>query len=357
MELKETVRRVFIGKVQASFKYWNEKKNEDNTIPFSSMNLSLEEILSLWRTDYLEELDYKDAGNPNDQTSVSNGSINNTEIGERTEGGQNTPIRLLSPREVRIDRANRIATILFDAIDPHGADVTYKNYKTRVSRRNRKREFEGINYSAHLVIKIDGTNGLYDAAFEDVPYLTINVINQLLSKMVRIIRRHNKELFEIPSPTGIPDKNGRIKREACRLQLSFHPVPDNRFWDMVSHREAIASLELVKTTPQNDDDIPLEIKRQSVVFSLPPQSFFDTPRNNFLKILSFGRNHSYDAFKVTIKTDTGNCKTVWFNTDKGLDGFESFLKMELIEGLTEKMATATESINEELVGKMKDILS
>ena len=173
MELKENIRRIFIGNLQTEFKYWNEKRNEDNTIPFTDMNLPLEKILSLWRADYIEELDNRDAGNENKQISVSNTSENEgSNIVESTKE-IHPPTRLLSPREVRVDRANKIAVILFDAIDPHGADVTYKNYKTRESRRNRKKEFEGINYSAHMVINTDGNNGLYDAAFEDVPYLTI----------------------------------------------------------------------------------------------------------------------------------------------------------------------------------------
>ncbi len=361
MELKENERRVFVGKLYAEYKYWNEKGKVDTAIPFSNMNLSLEKILSLWKKEYWGDWDNTKNDNATKQESTSSesepGFEGNAGKHQNTQNTQNYIAKFFSPREVRIDRKNGIVIVLFDATDLNGADVTYKNYKTMRSRRNRKEKYEGINYSAHLILKIDGNNGIYDAAFEDVPFLTVNMINNVLSKMASCIRNHNKELFAIQSPLGIPDKRGNIKKEPCRLHLSFQPIPDQRFWDIVSHRDAIASLELVKTKPQNDDDFPLDIKKQSVVFSLPPQSFCDKAKDGFLKIITFGRRNHFDEFKVAIKTDAGKIKTVWFDTNKKIDDYKSFSKMELIEDLSEKMATASEEINEELVEKMKDLLS
>ena len=359
MDLTEYERRVYIGHLQAVLKYKNKRENVETSIPFSDLNLPLETIFSFWNADYLSDFDKKDSDNEN-QESVSNESEENSlTITGRTN--PNTPStthpRLLSPRDVRIDTNKRNVVILFDAIDPHGADVTYKNYKTRESRRNRKTEYEGINYSAHLVIKYDGTNGLYDAAFEYVPYLSISVINQILSKMVNSIRKHNPELFTIPSPTGNPDMFGNIINEPCRLQLSFHPVPDQRFWEIVSHRDAVTTLELVNTNPQNDNNTPLSIKKKSVVFDLPSQDFFDNVKTNLISVFSYGRDNSFDALKVTIKTNTGNTKTVWFNTTAESPIYENFSRMELIEGLQEKMATATDVINDELVERMGRLLS
>lgn len=326
MALRENNRKVYIGKLQAEVKYRNKKGNGEISIPFSNLNLSLEKTLSLWKKDYIEDW-------------------------------LNSNAKYLYPREVRIEEKNGIAIILFDAIDPHGADVTYKNYKTLESRRNKKEQYEGINYSAHLVIKTDGNNGAYNAVFEDVPYLAIGTINHILSKMVRIICKHNKELFTIPSPTGVPDEHGKIKRVTCRLQLSFSPVPDQRFWDLVSRPKAVLDLELVNTKLRNDEDISLDIKRQSIVFALPSPSFFATAKDSLLRIVSFGQKRSYDLLKMTIKTDAGNSKTICFKTDTKSLNYDAFSRMELIEGLQEKMATAPDRINEELVERMKELLS
>ena len=47
---------------------------------------------------------------------------------------------------------------------------------------------------------------------------------------------------------------------------------------------------------------------------------------------------------------------MWFNTETELMRADKFTKMELIEGLHEKLATATEKINDELVERMTEFL-
>lgn len=359
MALQENVRRVHIGKLHAEFKYWNEKGKVDTTIPFDSMNLSLEDIFNLWKSDFLDKWNgpkEKSDDVPAMSSVLTGDNLGVGDISTEQQNALSAYQRYFSPREVKIDQNKRIAIILFDAIDPHGADVTYKNYRTRKSRRNKKEAYEGINYSAHLVIKLDGENGIYNAVLEDVPYLTINAINSILSKMAQTIRNKNNKIFTIKSPTGVPDTHGKVKNEACRLQLLFHQIPDQRFWDVVSRREAVSTLELVNTNPQNDDDIALDFKSCSVVFDLPPQSFFDSVKSNFKKLFSFGKKHHYDFLKVTVQTEAGNSKTVWFNTETELMRADKFTKMELIEGLREKLATATEKINDELVERMTELL-
>ena len=359
MALQENVRRVHIGKLHAEFKYWNEKGKVDTTIPFDSMNLSLEDIFNLWESDFLDKWNgpkEKSDDVPAMSSVLTGDNLGVGDISTEQQNALSAYQRYFSPREVKIDQNKRIAIILFDAIDPHGADVTYKNYRTRKSRRNKKEAYEGINYSAHLVIKLDGENGIYNAVLEDVPYLTINAINSILSKMAQTIRNKNNKIFTIKSPTGVPDTHGKVKNEACRLQLLFHQIPDQRFWDVVSRREAVSTLELVNTNPQNDDDIALDFKSCSVVFDLPPQSFFDSVKSNFKKLFSFGKKHHYDFLKVTVQTEAGNSKTVWFNTETELMRADKFTKMELIEGLREKLATATEKINDELVERMTELL-
>lgn len=360
MALQENVRRVHIGKLHAEFKYWNEKGKADTTIPFDNMNLSLDDIFKLWKSEFLDNwnaLKTKSDDNMKVMSSIPGGdNLGIGSVSEEQQNALNAFQRYFSPREVKIDKDRRIAIILFDAIDPNGADVTYKNYRTRKSRRNKKEAYEGINYSAHLVIKLDGENGIYDAVLEDVPYLTINAINSILSKMAQTIRNKNNKIFTIKSPTGVPNAHGKVKNEACRLQLLFHQIPDQRFWDVVSRREAVSTLELVNTNPQNDDDITLDFKSCSIVFDLPPQSFFDSAKSNFKKLFSFGKKHHYDFLKVTVQTEAGNSKTVWFNTETELMRADKFTKMELIEGLREKLATATEKINDELVDRMTELL-
>ena len=54
MALQENVRRVHIGKLHVEFKYWNENGKVDTTIPFDNMNLSLDDIFKLWKSEFLD---------------------------------------------------------------------------------------------------------------------------------------------------------------------------------------------------------------------------------------------------------------------------------------------------------------
>ena len=263
-----------------------------------------------------------------------------------------------SKNQIRIDKDDERVVILFDYIDVNGADVTYKNIKTLDARHNYKKQDEGVNYSAHLIINLIETDkpGVFKAALECVPQLSTSVINGVLSKICNLFRNHSRELFKIDSPTDEIDKDGNTIKKPIRISIEFKPEVSKDFLTLLKQKKSFVALSMIKTDLGNDVAPNLVLKRQELFFNTPDDDFYDDDDkklwHNFVEILTWGKRKGYDKSKVAIKDENNITKTIIFdNADCTPFDEAHFTKTKMINGLS-KMPTGCDTINDQFVERV-----
>lgn len=336
MPQKEHVRFVCLGTLRLRTEECPRAGTEAAEIPLQSTGLSLKKVLELWASPDVQET-------------------------ARKEGVIWRNGRALSLSSARIEQDGAFAVLLFDATDPNGADVAYRNSETKALRVNRKKPGEGVDYSAHMTVRLDSRNGICAAALEEAPFLAAGAVNSILQKVANTICHRKSDELRRPSPTGEPAETGAVRMEPFRFRLTFQPTPSGRLLDAIRDRKALLSLEMVNDAPENDEFAPFKIHRTSYALKRPDAGFFESLRNGFGSLADFARRRGCGHVKARLRVNGSRTRTVWLavgDADDDSDEWnKSFVEMKEIEGLKNRLATGTDAICDELADKMKGLLS
>lgn len=256
-------------------------------------------------------------------------------------------------QEIRIQ--NNIAILLFDFINPEGASMAYKGQENRQIRVITKNPGEGADYSAHLVIDLNGHNGKYSAALEQMPGIPPSVVDKLLSQLNICVRKYNPELFYIDDPSGIEER-GRIRRRKIRAQLTFGLTPSDQLWSCLTRRENLCEIVLKKEqTAVFDEGAHWQTKKTDVYLAMPGDTFFTDPRTAVYGLCSIARAKEFRNLNLRIKDQDKQQRVVTIDVVSLQEKTRRFVKSEKIE-LTTPVSTGYAQINDEVVRKMQFIL-
>ncbi len=351
--LKETSRKIIIGKILFKAFLFNKSMQDDNNkIPLSDLSYSFKTFLQKIKSfadeekkidlnEFEDELENLDKMHP-DYVRLKNEIEENIKL-----------CRIFTKNQIRIDEDKNRAIILFDYIDENGADVAYKNNKTLKIKLNEKEKYEGLNYSSHLVINLSDPNGsgIFNAALECVPQLSTTVINGVLSKICNLFRNRSKNDFLIDSPTGEKDKDGNYLKKSIRISIEFQPVPSEDFIQLLNNKKSILALSLIQSSFQNDTAPVLTARKQELFFSLPDDGLYEGVGifERLKALFRWGNNNHYTQTKIVIKDESNINKTILIDNSSFLMMKESHIaKTKIINNLS-KMPTGCDKINDEFV--------
>jgi len=256
-------------------------------------------------------------------------------------------------QEIRIQ--DDIAVLLFDFINPEGAPMAYKGQTDRRMRVIRKNPGEGADYSAHLVINLNGHNGKYSAALEQMPGIPPSIADKLLSQLNICIRKYNSALFYVDDPSGV-EENGQIRCRRIRTQLTFGLTPSDQLWSCLTHRENLCEIVLKKEQSTNfDEEAHWQTKKTDVYLAIPGDEFFIHPRDAIRDLCRVARVQEFRNLNLRIKDQEKQQRVVTIDVNSLAEKTRRFVKSERIE-LRTPVSTGYAQINDEVVRKMQFIL-
>jgi len=256
-----------------------------------------------------------------------------------------------------IDLSEKYAVVLFDAINPGGADIAYKNSVTKAQRIINKNNGEGNNYSSHMVIKLDGKDNTYPACLEVVTNLGHTTINAIFSRLNGLVRKRNGDNFKVISPVGEMDKNGKPLLRSFRTQIGFTTIPSNDFWNMIGKQEALLELTLISNRPAFDSNTPVSPKKKLLCLERPQNNFFNCISDSMKLLSNWANINRYDQILVRFKDVDKYDRTVYIDTANMALNADKYIKSATITVQHEKLATAYKGINNEVVAAMWRILT
>lgn len=160
--LNSKERTALLGKLYFQNFLYHSKNRVDKELPSGSFPVSLQEYLALGEECYKRDAANKSSNLLSESQIKANNNYYITEI------------------QVMDD----YAVILFDFIDPEGANAAYKDRQNLKIRVNKKGPNEGFNYTAHLIIDFNQSldNKIFEAALEEVPGVSTGIIKSFFHR-------------------------------------------------------------------------------------------------------------------------------------------------------------------------------
>ncbi len=349
--LDDTSRRVYFGEIKMDcFLYMESNKESRIALPGQ---VELHNYLDMGKQIVI---DYNENKGSTENEDIEGSDVDTSEDSDSTQKqvrGTFNPLATIQNIEIHDDG---YAVILFDAINPKGAEVGYKDPYSNEARILRKIGKEGTHFSAHLIIKTEGVNGVYPAVLEDVPRLSKTTINTILSQLNVQIRKYFSSNFEVNSPDGAKENNVPIKRK-FRTQVSFIATPSKEFWQILKSEKSICELVLINANVNKfDTNTTLDVRKKELYLETPKPKFYDNPKESMTALATEAIKEKCEQIKVQFKDVDKNQRTVYIEPNSMSLKDDRFTKSKYIKDFTAKLATSHEGINVEVVSKMKSLL-
>lgn len=329
--LEEKKRHILFGKLHFQNFLYKSKEGTDRELSANLFPVSFQEYLSM-----AQEC-YKNYGEPDNI--------------KKMERSQIRSFQRFSIEKIKVEKQR--AVILFDYINPSGAETAYKNQRTGRMRVLTKEKEEGVDYSAHMIIKFSDniSEAVFYACIEDIPGLPITVMNRLLSSLNQQILKYYKERFKIDDPTGLKEKN-KIKKLAVRPQISFGTEPNEQIWNMLKNKHALCSLKVIKEEKGDfDRESGWESEREELYLSKPEDSFFLNPELNIKNLCKILNKKAYKILDIKLKDDNNKPRIVMMDTATTQLKTKRFVKSATID-ICKKLSTGYDKIDDDVVNKM-----
>ena len=235
------------------------------------------------------------------------------------------------------------AIFLFDFINPQGANTAIKNQKNHSMRVVHKAKDEGIDYSAHFIVDLNGNNGVYSAALEDVTGLPPSIINRLLSRLNMCVQKYHSSAYWIPHPS-LPDEKRKV-----RSQLTFGVSINQDFWDAIKHKENLCELVLLSRESETFDQCGIwKTKKQHVYLSLPDDNFYSDAVNALRRLCQMAKAKNFRYLMVRLKDALKKPRMVTIDTETMEEKTRSYVKSETVS-FDKTLATGYDRIDDDVV--------
>ena len=335
--LNSKERTALLGKLYFQNFLYHSKNRVDKELPSGSFPVSLQEYLALGEECYKRDAANKSSNLLSESQIKANNNYYITEI------------------QVMDD----YAVILFDFIDPEGANAAYKDRQNLKIRVNKKGPNEGFNYTAHLIIDFNQSldNKIFEAALEEVPGVSTGIIKKLFSSLNQHIQKFYKEKFLIDDPTGLYE-HGQPKKYAVRPQISFEVELNKEFFELLRKPESLCSLRIINEE-NLDFDAPTgwKTEKEELYLSNPGEgsSFFREPKKGLQELCRVLFKKKFQTLEVKLKDKNGKPRTVSIDPEHFTLKTRRLIQTATLK-FNKELSTGYQSIDEDVVKELLNAL-
>ena len=249
--------------------------------------------------------------------------------------------------DVEIDNNERVARLLIRKSDINAPDAAYSNVETGEIRFAPKRENEGGDTAAHLLISLtqeQGSPHVYLCMLEAMTGISHRHVQPLLNTLIRYACGQDSQRFTYPDPAGGRHRDGREKRHSFKpkIELRGH-TSDDLARDI--ERGRVNNLELVADRAQaqfggdqylREDTYSLSVK---VDRNLPTQNRL----GRLIQAMCSRREH-FGTGRIRFRDENEKMHTVAYDLQTGAPEQQMYIKSFVIDNINPPMALSSDSI-------------
>lgn len=253
---------------------------------------------------------------------------------------------------------DNLISILVSKSDKAISDPVFTIPKEGKRRTAEKEDQEGQDFSVHLVIQLPDND--LESALVIIEYCTglgIFVVQRLLNQIIADAKKVSPDDFEQFHPDGSIDDKGKPKKLNAVYKCIFEGHLSDEFKDDLS-KGKVQSIELITDKDQYtefDEDGYIKEKCKTVVLTLkdddhPVKDKYDRIVKVFKK-----QKDDYGKARIKFKTPEGIDRTVEMSTAEGLA--QTYVKKAKLDGFEGDLKSSYAQFNNQILGKMKDLLN
>lgn len=219
----------------------------------------------------------------------------------------------------KYDPAKGYVKILINRADRNASDVAFKHFKTKHIRKGGKTNDEGVDYSAHIIIKPHATEPRALVLMTMGAGVTALMVERMFNVLTRKLKGSavSPLLFAFPHPSGEQDFKGSPAMYKVRYRFECVAHKGAMLDDALRNGEFL-SMELIAHEYSGFDvGGNLQIKRQSLsVGAANPAMVTGAALKNAIRhFFSKKPAHQYDSARVSYKGSAGDTHTATLQTN------------------------------------------
>lgn len=223
--------------------------------------------------------------------------------------------------------------LLINRNDPDAKNPIFRDTKTNKRRSGDKKDTEGIDYSCHVVINLNGFKNRYTMAIEkSIPGVPVTNIRSFVNQLIKICSQHFEKEFQTNHPSGIRDKKGVYIKLPLNHEVEFSGhVSDSFIKDIQT--STICEFELIDTNPDTSyENIGAKEKSNIIELEVIGKKI---PRNStakgFLSNIFKKYGTKYDLAKLKFTTIENADKIIRLNTDSFTINGREYIKSYFVK--------------------------
>lgn len=250
------------------------------------------------------------------------------------------------------------ASFLINLCDRDAADLAFSNPGAKTRRAVVKQLEEGLDASAHVVIRLDpSVPDTYKMLIESTHGLPSSKVEQFLNYCLRKLGGLIPNEFMVEDPEQAVDADSKVKKIKARMKVRLFGHPSSTLQADIN-AGTVNGVELITR------NVPARLWDQNgYVLETAHAIKMDTRRINssgiwhkfgvISEICAGGISQNLETLRVKFKTAAGLNRTVLLDTATLTTNDEAYVRKELLHGFTDDLSSSYEKINTHLVARMK----
>lgn len=254
------------------------------------------------------------------------------------------------------DPSNGSHKLLLNRADRNVSDITFRDFNSNLTRRAGKTKIEGVESSAHIIIKISPNKRSALVLMTAGAGVTAQVIERLFYQLTTALKKTagNDDIFTFSHPSGERDKKGNpvTYRVNYRYECVGHK---STVLDDALRNGTFLSMDLIAHEHlQFDNGGNLQIEEQSISVKAASPSLL-TAAGLINAVKSFLKNsplQQYDNARIRYKGDGGDPQTTTLKTNDLDAAFTRKQKIQLPNSVDSQQI----KLHPEIIAAMEKLL-
>lgn len=252
-----------------------------------------------------------------------------------------------------IEPDTRFVTLLLHINDINAPDAMFCDIDTDDHRSEAKKPNEGRPETVHLMIDCESSNNIYMGLLEVGDRLNRGQVERYLNRLLRKIRKNNKDAFTYNHPDGAII-NGKPHRASVKPRIELNGHLSEEFLEEIK-KGKLSGISLVSWSEKHigTGETKLIKPIHSELRLSPVTSWQDDKVGCITDAMKMAKKREYAAVKVMFKSEDGSPHTCEIDAQTGSARNDGFIKRSRINRRDLMLGEAEEKINSELESEIK----
>ncbi len=271
----------------------------------------------------------------------------------QTEKWRRSNDRKLYIRDMELNESEAIFLLCYaDGLVPN---IPITNLDTNEQREEKLLNREAKPLTSHLIIKLDSNSEnpfRFQGILEESSYINREKVQTYFNFLLRKIAKENSD-FEMDSTNGERDSNGQVKK--CKFKNLFevqgHLSKD--FYTAIENGK-LTNISLVSDEIHLNyaDDLTVKPVTKSISIKPVNDKWGDRIREHIDSSRRIANDNNYGLVKISFKSSDKTSHTVSLDSSSGNVFGNGFIRRERINGFSQLLSEAEQSINTSIKVKM-----